>query len=224
MFRINKVENAEGSTTWQGSPGAPADDICFTGALLDKIQSQLCIDEDHIYATGKSQGAGFVGQLACNPSLSARFAAFAPVSGAYYNTDITESEGCKPDSMPIPCSPGRSQIPILAFHGGADTTISYHGGFRKGACLPDIQYWVRVWAERDGLRCDSSEDANIFGSDGGFNRTYGNDVVRLVYDGNNIPHDWPATFANSDNKGQNLTSFNATTYIMGFFNEHSLRR
>ncbi|KAH8200059.1 hypothetical protein TruAng_005781 [Truncatella angustata] len=221
---LQGVKNSNGSTTWQGAPGAPADDIAFTNTVLDKIQSQFCVDSDHIYATGKSQGAGFVGQqLACNSKLSARFAAFAPVSGAYYNANITEESDCKPESMPVSCSPSRTNIPILAFHGGADSTISYHGGFRKGACLPDIQYWVRQWAQRNGLQAYPS-DVHIPGSDGGFTRTYGNGTVMLVYDGDNIPHDWPASFNNSDNAGHHLTSFNATTWILGFFNDHSLRK
>ncbi|KAK9799177.1 hypothetical protein AB5N19_04738 [Seiridium cardinale] len=213
--------NADNATTWQGAPGAPADDITFTSALLDLMESQFCIDTKRIYATGKSQGAGFVGRLACDPQLSTRFAAFAPVSGAYYNADITEKANCNPDSMPIPCSPGRKNIPLLAFHGGADPTISYHGAFRKGACLPDIQYWVKEWAKREGVNTTAST-VPITNSVDGMDYTYGNDLVKHVYDGDNVPHDWPATFPNSDNGGQNLTSFNATTWIMGFFNKHKL--
>lgn len=123
--------------------------------------------------------------------------------------------------MPIICSPGRDNIPILAFHGGADTTISYQGGFRKGACLPDVQYWVKQWASRDSLSTTAAVKS-IPGSNNGMNYTYGSDLVKLVYDGDNIPHDWPATFSNSDNGGKNLAAFNATTWIMGFFNEHQL--
>lgn len=123
--------------------------------------------------------------------------------------------------MPIPCSPGRKNIPILAFHGGADDIISYYGGWRKGACLPDIQYWVEEWAKRDNLSLTPSE-VPISASDSGFSQTYGDDLVKLVYDGAEVPHDWPATFTNSDNKGENLTAFNASTWIMEFFNTYSL--
>jgi poly(3-hydroxybutyrate) depolymerase len=91
-----------------------------------------------------------VGVLACDGSMSQRIAAFAPVSGAFY---ITESgKACKPETMELrPCSPGRADVPVLAFHGLADDTIPYEGGPRKGECLPAIPHWVQAWAERDGL-------------------------------------------------------------------------
>jgi poly(3-hydroxybutyrate) depolymerase len=162
-----------------------------------------------------------VGRLACDHALSQRIAAFAPVSGAYYNKNITKSKDCHPETMPIPCDPGRHDIPILAFHGGADRTIRYHGDFRKGACLPDIPHWVTEWAKRDRLSTESADIA-ILESENGEKLSFGDGLVTLVYDGDNIPHDWPATFTNSDNGGQNFTSFNATTWILDFFNAYSL--
>ncbi|KAI0123960.1 carbohydrate esterase family 1 protein [Xylariales sp. AK1849] len=208
-------------SSWQGVPGANADDLGFTSGLLDFIESQFCIDTGHIYATGKSQGAGFVGQLACNAMLSTRIAAFAPVSGAYYNKDLNNSSICFPQNMTIPCTPGRTGIPILAFHGGADSTVKYHGAFRKNACLPDVKHWIEEWARRDGLDTIPVNET-IPVTVNRINMTFGRGLVKLVYDGDYIPHDWPASFSNSDNGGQNLVSFNATTWIMGFFNAHSL--
>lgn len=57
---------------WEGFPGATTDDIGFTMDILDDIESQYCIDTNRVYATGKSDGAGFVGVLACDEDLSAR--------------------------------------------------------------------------------------------------------------------------------------------------------
>lgn len=188
---------------------------------MDEIESRYCVDTDRIYATGKSQGGGFVGMLACDSVLSTRFAAFAPVSGAYYNKDITSEADCDPLAMPIVCSPGRAGVPVMAFHGGADTTISYTGGFRKDACLPDIQYWVGEWVRRDGLDATPT-NTSIAGSDGGIVSSYGGGLVTFVFDGWNIPHDWPATFENADNEGANLAAFNATSMIMDYFRAHSL--
>lgn len=48
------------------------DDIGFSAAILDDIESRYCVDTNRIYATGKSQGGGFVGVLACDDSLSKR--------------------------------------------------------------------------------------------------------------------------------------------------------
>ncbi|KAI1869948.1 uncharacterized protein JN550_005538 [Neoarthrinium moseri] len=221
VIYLQGLENDDGKTTWEGAPQAKFDDLGFTSDLLNRIEGEFCIDERHIYATGKSQGGGFVGRLACDPNLSKRFAAFAPVSGAYYNASITKRAECHPQTMPILCDPGRKDIPILAFHGGADDTVSYFGGYRKKACLPDIRYWIGQWSEREGLG-ETAVNNLIAGTNGGINITYGGGLVKLVFDGWNIPHDWPATFENSDNGGQNLTSFNATTWIMEFFGAHAL--
>lgn len=131
-------------------PNVTTDDIAFTSEILDQLESQYCIDTNRIYATGKSQGGGFVGVLACDAQMSRRIAAFAPVSGAFYQTNFGTT--CNPNTVPIaPCSPGRRDIPILNFHGLVDNTIAYYGGLRRRACLPAIPYWCQTWAENDGL-------------------------------------------------------------------------
>lgn len=126
------------------------DDIAFTSEILDQLESRYCIDTNRIYATGKSQGGGFVGVLACDAQLSRRIAAFAPVSGAFYQTEY--GAVCDPDMVAIaPCSPGRRDVPVLNFHGLKDATIAYSGGMRRGACLPAIPHWCQTWVEKDGL-------------------------------------------------------------------------
>lgn len=136
--------------TWQGTPNVETDDVGFTGAILDQLQSQYCIDRNRIFATGKSQGGGFVGVLACDPGMSTRIAAFAPVSGAFYETDFGAT--CEPLALALsPCSPGRRDVPVLNFHGLVDDTIAYSGGPRRGGCLPQIPHWCRQWAQMDQL-------------------------------------------------------------------------
>lgn len=134
---------------WEGVPDVTTDDIGFTSNILDDLEAQYCIDTNRIYATGKSQGGGFVGVLACDEDMSKRIAAFSPVSGAFYISDYGDE--CVPETVSIPCNPGRGNIPILDFHGMADTTIKYYGGTRKGGCLPTIPHWVQSWAERNEL-------------------------------------------------------------------------
>ncbi|AKU16066.1 alpha/beta hydrolase family esterase [Luteipulveratus mongoliensis] len=121
---------------WEGAPySAPGvDDVAFTGDLLDSLESDLCVDTRRVYATGKSNGAGFTGILACE--LSDRITAIAPVSGAFYPTGR-------------PCNPSR-RVPVIDFHGTADTTIPYAGDADRG--LPAIRDWVGAWADRDGCR------------------------------------------------------------------------
>lgn len=149
--------------------------------------------------------------------MSSRFAAFAPVSGAYY----VDTLPCRPSTVQIPCNASRTDIPLLAFHGGNDTTISYWGGKRKHECLPTIPHFIQQWAVRDQLSSQnttlaiaSDTVAYSFGAEG---------LVGLVYD-SVIGHDWPSTVPNSDNQrdGHHVASFNATPIILDFFGQHSL--
>ncbi|KAI0008066.1 carbohydrate esterase family 1 protein [Xylariaceae sp. FL0662B] len=210
-------------TGWQGAPGHASNDIGFTSDVLDTVTAALCVDKRRIFATGKSQGGGFVGRLACDPQMSARIAAFAPVSGAYYITEITKESDCHPETVEVPCDASPRNIPIMAFHGGNDSTIRYHGDFRSGACLPDVSSWAKQWALRDGLD-GTPINTTIPEADNGMIMSYGGGLVTLVYDGDNIGHDWPSTTVNSDNEreGHERAKFNASEWIMDFFREHSL--
>lgn len=209
-------------TTWQGAPGNEADDFGFTTAVLDTLEEELCIDTSRIYATGKSQGGGFVGRLACDAALSTRIAAFAPVSGAYYIDSLTTDAECAdPAAVEIPCDAGRSGIPIMAFHGGADPTIDYEGGMRT-YCLPAVRHWAEAWADRNGLNVSEVDNSTIAGSDNGVVSSWGGGLVNLVYDGDDIEHDWPSVLGNADNEGETYAAFNASSWIIDFFSKHSL--
>jgi len=168
----------------------------------------------------KSDGAGFCNVLACDNTLSARIAAFAPVSGAYYIDTLP----CVPSTVNIPCAPSRHDIPILAFHGGNDTTIPYLGEERKNECLPAIPHFIEEWALRDGLG-DTNATTPLASNTVVY--SYGNGLdtglVELVFD-SNIGHDWPSTEPNADNQvaGHHVASFNATPIILEFFKSHRL--
>jgi poly(3-hydroxybutyrate) depolymerase len=189
---------------------------------LDALESNLCVDQARIYATGKSQGGGFVGRLACHPVLSRRIAAFAPVSGAYYIDQLDTEADCEdPATVDIPCQQGRTAIPVMAFHGGDDTTIPYGGEFQT-YCLPDVRHWAEDWARRNGLDVGRVSNSSIHGSDNGMSSSWGNGLVNLVYDGDNIKHEWPSMLPNADNKGRTMAAFNASGWIMDFFGKYSL--
>jgi poly(3-hydroxybutyrate) depolymerase len=152
--------------------------------------------------------------------LSKRIAAFAPVSGAFYIDTLP----CASDSVSIPCNSGRTDVPLLEFHGGNDTTISYQGGERKNECLPSIPHFIKQWAVRDGLgskNVTSSISSNTVSYKFGTGAKSG--LVEHIYDAV-IGHDWPSTEPNSDNQkaGHHVASFNATPIILEFFKKHPL--
>lgn len=195
------------NNSWQGPsyavPGV--NDLQFTTDLVTYLSDNFCVDRSRIYASGKSNGGGFVGTLACSPE-GGRFAAFAPVSGAFY-TDNPETH--------VKCTPSRTELPILEFHGGNDTTIPYTGGTGKGGLLPDIDQWLGWWAERDGLAAETVSSE------------YGGEVQHTVFgsgecDGlvqgykvEHLGHVWPSTKPNLDS--DTPTVVEATEVIMEFF-------
>ncbi len=88
----------------------PNPDLAFAAAVLDQLESSLCIDTSRVYASGLSDGSFMVSLLACK--MSSRFAAIAAVSGL---------------QLPTPCHPTR-RVPIITFHGTADPILYFNGG------------------------------------------------------------------------------------------------
>jgi polyhydroxybutyrate depolymerase len=86
------------------------DDVGFTKAMIQAVSKATCIDARRIYATGMSNGAGFVHRLGCEASDV--IAAIAPASA---------------DLVTDPCTPARP-ISVLAVRGLSDTTVAYAGG------------------------------------------------------------------------------------------------
>lgn len=176
---------------WQGDPAAKSDDVGFTLDMINSLQDQYCIDPDKIYATGQSNGGGFSANiLACHNVASRRIAAFAGVSGAYYQG--TSDANCNADTVPIKCNAGRRNVPVLEIHGKKDDVIPYNGGKRRNRCLPKIPHFMNAWAKRNGLgdkhTNEKIKDGHItkmeWGSGGlkGLNTHYAID---------NMPHTWP---------------------------------
>lgn len=86
------------------------DDVGFTKAMIQAVSKAACIDAKRIYATGMSNGAGFVHRLGCEAADV--IAAIAPASA---------------DLVTDPCTPARP-ISVLAVRGLADTMVKYEGG------------------------------------------------------------------------------------------------
>lgn len=194
------------------------DDLAFTSDLLDYISNNYCIDTSRMLATGFSNGGGFVGTLACDPTLSQRFSTFSVNSGAEY-TNTTGT--CNPTSVltntivqPI-CSPGRSNLPMIEFHGDTDGTIPYPGGARRGYCLPTVPHWVTDWATRDGLSTSNVTTSLASGKVTKYEFGASQGVQGLVthYKVAGWGHSWASINAGAP--------IDATPLIMDFFYSHS---
>ncbi len=138
-------------------------DVAFLGALLDKAEQALCVDEARIFVTGYSNGAFMTSAMAC--AFSSRIAAVAPVAG------IQEISGC---SFTRP-------VPVVAFHGTADPFLPYTGGLGKSALNlpapdgsgkkisqlgtavktsgPSIPQATTAWAKRNGCQVNPTDKA-----------------------------------------------------------------
>ncbi|KAH3913854.1 feruloyl esterase [Parastagonospora nodorum] len=131
-----------------------AEDVQFVQDVIDDAKEQFCVDENHFFGVGMSNGGGFISTLACDPVGSKLFKAVAAHSGAFY-TDINgPSNGCSP----------AKKIPILEIHGATDKTVKYEGGQGDGGPQPAISNWLDWWAQRNsctGKTEEVIEDGNV---------------------------------------------------------------
>ena len=100
---------SSGTPYWDAAPTAQNYDVTFIAALIDHLESRLCINTSEVFSTGISNGAQMSSLLGCR--LRTKITAIAPVEGEEYLT---------------PCR-GKPE-PILAFHGTADPVLPYGGG------------------------------------------------------------------------------------------------
>jgi polyhydroxybutyrate depolymerase len=89
---------------WDMRPGETTDRD-FLRALLDRLESERCIDRRRVYATGMSNGGFLASLLGCQ--LADRLAAVASVAGAL------DLEDCRP----------ARPMPILLIYGSADNVV-----------------------------------------------------------------------------------------------------
>jgi len=206
VYPDGEIGTGSGSRkAWQGAPYEPpgVDDVAFTEDLLDQVESDYCVDPSRVYATGKSNGAGFTALLACR--LPGRFAAIAPVAPALYPG---ERAGCE-DAPPTP---------VLEIHGRADATIPYAGDADRD--LPAIPDWVREWAARDA--CTTSRSTRV-GGDVTITRwrgcADGAEVEHVAVAGGG--HVWPGTDIYSGG-GHVTHTIESARVIWDFFSRHRL--
>lgn len=117
------------------------DDVGFLTGLIDDAVSKLCADEDRVYLTGFSNGAGLATLMACE--LSGRVAAIAPVAGVNLAPDCGHLD----------------PVSVIAFHGDADPLVTYEGGSaaRRLVDSPPVESRVGQFAEE----ADCSPDPTV---------------------------------------------------------------
>ena len=109
--------------TWSypGSPGRHRDEFAFVAQVLDDVVRRFAVDPDAVMASGFSQGASMVWNLACR--MPTRFHAFAPIAGAFW------------EPLPADCAGPRPNL--IHFHGTSDPTVPLAGrslrqGYKQG--------------------------------------------------------------------------------------------
>jgi polyhydroxybutyrate depolymerase len=121
------------------------DDMSFVRALLDRIETEYCVDASRVYATGMSNGGFISHRLACE--LSDRIAAIAPVAGVL---------GVAPET----CTPARA-VPVMQFHGTADPLVPYEGGtpvvhtLGAGIVFRSVAATMEHWRVHNGCADDT---------------------------------------------------------------------
>lgn len=116
-------DGAGHSWSFPGSPAKQRDEFAFVGQVLDDVVARFPIDPRRILASGFSQGGSMVWSLACRTPR--RFAAFAPIAGAFWE--------------PLPASCESPRPPLIHVHGTSDMTVPLAGRtLRSGARQGDV--------------------------------------------------------------------------------------
>jgi polyhydroxybutyrate depolymerase len=177
------------------------DDIGFINAMLDKLESELCVDKQRIFATGMSNGGFLSNRIGCE--MAGRVAAIAPVAGV---TGVTG------------CAPARS-MPVMHFHGTADTLVPYNGSTSLG--FPSVPDDFAAWAKRDG--CTDQPFQSFMKGDSSC-QTYkecGGGAEVILCTVQNGGHTWPGGTP-IPSLGNTTTDLSATDAMWDFFMRHPL--
>jgi polyhydroxybutyrate depolymerase len=177
------------------------DDIGFVKDILTTAADKLCVDAHRIFATGMSNGGFLSNRIGCE--LADRIAAIAPVAGV--------------TGVPT-CTPSRP-MPVIHFHGTADTLVPYTGNTSNGfIAVPDD---FAAWGTRDACTDTPSQTyamgdvtCNSYLHCGG-----GAQVTLCTVQ--NGGHTWPGGTP-IPSLGYTTTNISATDAMWSFFQAHPL--
>ncbi|MGW5163058.1 alpha/beta hydrolase family esterase [Nonomuraea wenchangensis] len=124
-YVVATPQAADGRMGWTLPGASGPDDAGFLAALLDRLESGLCVDRGRAFAAGMSYGAAMSAALIC--ALDGRLAGVGAVGGLSV---------ARPCDRPLPTT-------LLAFHGTADRAVPYRGGHP----FPDATGALRALAD-----------------------------------------------------------------------------
>ena len=174
--------------------GSKVDDVTFLRDLIAHLARTYCIDTDRVFAAGMSNGAFMAALAGCKLPEIAGIAMVAGTSG--------------------PSTPCRGPVPVIAFHGTADSIVPFKAGMvRNTMSYPGAAPLMSKWAEQNRCTGTVHDDNGI-------------PVAHLVYSGcdaatefvvlHGAGHTWPGA-APSPDLGKTSTDVNAAEEIWRFF-------
>jgi polyhydroxybutyrate depolymerase len=127
------ADGVAGTWSFLGNRAGRRDDIEFLERVAEDVKSRFPIDQGRFLASGFSAGGSMVWYLACFGH--SRFAAYAPVAGAFWQPE------------PDDCPAGPQNVRHV--HGTADAVVPMAGrrvatGLMQGDVMRGIATWRRV--------------------------------------------------------------------------------
>lgn len=187
----------DGGLGWRFAQSARDANTAFVRDVMTNVSADLCVDPKRVFAAGKSQGGFMSSWLGCAaPEI---VAAIAPVSGMYEPT-----ENCGP-------------IPIMQFHGRADSLIPFGGGrVLVLGKYPGAVAVMEKWAHTNGCT-GTPETVQI--TPHVQRVTYQNCMAATIQFITDAGHTWPGT---SIREGDNSppADLPASELIWEFFKAH----
>lgn len=196
-----------------GSAEGKPDDVKYIARLLDDLAGVVNIDARRVYATGMSNGGMMCYRLAAE--LSDRIAAIAPVAG----------------TMGIENATPERPLPVLHFHGTADTIVPFGGPDRRTArflTIKSVEATIRTWVKIN--RCEEEPVVEVLDDkvDDGTTvtrKTYKpregeSEVILIEIDGGG--HTWPGRDPPVRFIGKSTKDVSANDMIWEFFQRHPM--
>ncbi len=130
-----------------------ADDVGFVRKLLEHLEAKLCIDTQHVFAAGGSNGGMFTWELGANPETAPLFRAIAPIIGLPHRGDLRPP--ARPGGLPVILITGLSDnvVPPGNWDEAAPTTTSNdHDRFYYTGATAIVRVWSRAAGCKPGPR------------------------------------------------------------------------